>query len=176
MRTSEFIELLEKHPQLPLYFEYQSGKYVRADYHITEIKNVTYDTVDCGGLQNQWQETHVQLWENEMPEPGHEVDTTKALKIFQVVEKVRPTFQETEVKFEYGNASFPTAVLPISNVVMNDASLIVQLISGQTTCKAKDRASSPEEAASACCGTPVKQSIPIAEVSANGCTPGGECC
>lgn len=176
MKTSEFISLLQKYPNKALFFEYRPGTYVRTDYHITEIKNVTYDTVDCGGLQNKWNETHIQLWENEMPEPDHQVDTTKALKIFQVVEKVRPTFQDTEIKFEYGNASFPTAILPVSNVLENGSSLIVQLIPDETTCKAKDRAGSPEEAAAACCGTPVKKSIQMAELSAAQCTPGGGCC
>ncbi|MEX0780593.1 MAG: DUF6428 family protein [Balneolales bacterium] len=176
MKTSEFIKLLENNPGLPLYFEYQSGKYIRPDYHITEIKNVSFDTVDCGGLQNQWEETHVQLWENEIPEPGHEVDTTKALKIFQAVDKTRPTFRDTEIKFEYGNASFSTAILPVSDVVLDDSILKIQLIPDQTTCKAKDRAGTPEEAAAACCSTPVKKSISVAEVSANGCTPGGGCC
>lgn len=176
MKTSEFIKLLEENPRHSLYFEYQKGKFVRTDYHITEIKNVHYDTVDCGGLQNQWQETHIQLWENELPDPSHNVDTTKASKIFQVVERVRPTFQNTEIKFEYGNASFPTAILRVRKVIINGPNLIVQLTPDPTTCKAKDRASSPEEEASACCGTSVKKSIRPAEVTAGQCTPGGGCC
>ena len=60
MITQAFLDILIQNPKLPLYFEYQTGQFVRSDYHITEIKNVSYDTVDCGGVQNKWEETIVQ--------------------------------------------------------------------------------------------------------------------
>ncbi|WP_232834925.1 DUF6428 family protein [Pleomorphovibrio marinus] len=152
MNTSEFIQLLKEHPGKSLHFEYQSGQFVREDYHITEIKNVDFDTVDCGGVRNQWKEVHIQLWENEIPEPEHAVDTSKALKIAEVVGKVRETYPEAVIKFEYGNAHFPATALPVHQVKVAGESLIVQLVPDQTTCKAKDRASTPEEKAAACCG------------------------
>ncbi|MEX0685858.1 MAG: DUF6428 family protein [Balneolales bacterium] len=176
MKTSEFIELLETHKGLDLHFEYKPGRYIRPDYHITEIKNVNFDTVDCGGHQNQWQETHVQLWESEIHDSPNKVDTTKALKIFEVVNKVRPTYQDTEVMFEYGNSSFTTAILPVANVMVDDSKMTVQLVTNQTTCKAKDRAGSPEEANAACCGTPSPVELQILEDSSTHCTPGGGCC
>ena len=158
MTTQAFLNILIQNPNLPLYFEYQVGRFIRADYHITEIKNVSYDTVDCGGIQNTWQETIVQLWENGTPEPKHSVDTTKALKIFEVVEKVRPTFKDTDISFEYGNASFHTAILAVASVDISDK-VIVRLQSTNTTCKANDRAA---EAAF--------QGLEIA------CAPGSGCC
>lgn len=176
MKTSDFVRLLDENPEYNLYFEYQKGKFVRTDYHITEIKNVSFDTVDCGGLQNQWQETHVQLWETEMPDPNHQVDTSKALKIFRVVDKVRALLQDTEIKFEYGNESFPTAILPVYELVKNGTNLIVHLTPTLTSCKAKDRASSPEEAQAACCGTPAKEKLQLQELTSSSCTPGGGCC
>lgn len=178
MLTSEFTSLLAQNQDKALFFEYQPGTYVRSDYHITEIKNVSYDTVDCGGLQNKWQETHIQLWENQIPEPEHKLDAGKALKIFQLVDKVRPTLQDTEIKFEYGNSSFPTAILPVGNIDVNASSIIVQLRPDQTSCKAKDRANTPEEEAAACCGTPaVKPKLQMAGLATNNaCTPGGGCC
>ena len=180
MKTSEFTQILKENPEKSLFFEYQAGQYVRTDYHITEIKNVSYDTVDCGGIRNEWHEVHIQLWENEIPEPEHAVDTSKALKIFDVVQKVRPTFQDTEIKFEYGNSSFPTAVLPVHNIKEARNSLIVQLTADQTTCKAKDRATTPEEKAAACCG-PVSEKpkirVSLAKLqTSNSCEPGSGCC
>ena len=158
MTTQEFLDILTQNPSLPLYFEYQTGQFVRSDYHITEIKNVTYDTVDCGGVQNTWQETIVQLWENAIPEPQHSVDTTKALKIFEVVEKTRPTFKDTEIRFEYGNASFHTAVLAVDSVDVSDK-IVVRLQGMKTTCKANDRAAEA-----------TFQGLELA------CTPGSGCC
>ncbi|MCQ0110172.1 DUF6428 family protein [Zhouia amylolytica] len=179
MKTSEFISLLEKHPDLPLYFEYKPGLYTRNDYHITEIKNVSFDTVDCGGIQNKWEETHVQLWENEVPEPNHKITTSKALKIFQLVEKMRPTFQNVEVKIEYGNKNFHTAILPVHNIQVYEDKLIVKLVQEHTTCKAKDRATTADEKADACCSAPAKpekKKIKLAEVQENACSPGNGCC
>jgi hypothetical protein len=157
MKTSEFLSILAQNPGMPLHFEYQVGKFTRPDYHITEIKNVTYDTVDCGGAQNNWTEAIVQLWEDEMPDLNHSVNTNKALNIFEVVEKARATFKDVELKFEYGNTSFHTAVMGISAVEVTDR-VVVKLFAENTTCKAKDRASSKEDKDAACC------------------TPGGGCC
>lgn len=157
MKTSKFLKALADNPNMPLYFEYQDGKYTRPDYHITEVKNVSYDTVDCGGVRNQWTETIVQLWEDSMPDLNHSVDTTKALKIFDVVEKARPTFKDVEVKFEYGNAGFHTTVMQVDSIEVTDK-VVVKLLTENTTCKAKDRA------------------LTVAERDAACCTPGGGCC
>ncbi|WP_194776680.1 DUF6428 family protein [Pararhodonellum marinum] len=179
MKTSAFTQILQDNSEKALFFEYQTGQFVRTDYHITEIKNVSYDTVDCGGIRNQWTEVHVQLWENEIPEPDHQVDSKKALKIFEVVNKVRATYPDTEIKFEYGNSSFPTAVLPIHDIKDTGNALIVQLTPDQTTCKAKDRATTPEEKAAACCGPASKAKVRVSLANlatANACEPGSGCC
>jgi hypothetical protein len=181
MKTSEFINTLTENPEKALFFEYQAGQFVRSDYHITEIKNVNFDTVDCGGIQNKWSEVHVQLWENEIPEPDHSVNTTKALKIFDVVNKVRETYRNAEIKFEYGNSIFPTAILPVHQIKNTGNALIIQLVPDQTTCKAKDRASTPEEKAAACCGTSSSEKpkirLSLASIQqGNSCEPGGGCC
>lgn len=183
MKTSELINVLENNPNLPLNFEYKKGNFVRADFHLTEFKNVSFDTVDCGGIQNYWQEVQVQIWESEKIEPQHRVDTTKALKIFQDVAKVRPNLKDVELKFEYGNADFHTAVLPIGKLEIHENQIIIKLGTDQTTCKAKDRATTAEEAAAACCSPIVKVAkkpqINLSDLMAkseNTCEPGKGCC
>lgn len=185
MTTTEFLAVLETHKDLPLSFEYKKGAFARMDFHLTEVKNVTFDTVDCGGVPNYWQEVHVQIWENEIPEPAHRVDTTKALNIFKAVQKVKPILENTTLKFEYGNDSFHTAILPISDIQVLQNQIIVKLGKDETCCKAKDRATTEEEKAAACCVTaPVieksaKPKISLTDLIAsngNSCTPGGGCC
>ncbi|APD06126.1 hypothetical protein UJ101_00587 [Flavobacteriaceae bacterium UJ101] len=149
--TNEFLNVLIENPNKILEFEYTEGKFARKDYHLTEFKNVTFDTVDCGGVANKWEETHIQIWENEEFEANHSVDTTKALKIFEIVEKTRPTFKETEIKFEYGNAEFHTAVMGIKGIAIHADKVVVKLFNENTTCKAKDRATTKEEKEAACC-------------------------
>ncbi|MDN3670546.1 DUF6428 family protein [Echinicola jeungdonensis] len=177
MKTSEFINILKENPKTILSFEYAPGQFVRPDFHITEVKNVDFDTVDCGGVANNWSETHVQLWENEVAEPGHLVDSSKAFKIFEVVNKVRSTYLDTEIKFEYDNPSFNTAVLPVASIVKGPEKIIVKLGSDHATCKAKDRANTKEERDQACCG-PVKTRKPKFRLKAKeiSCAAGTDCC
>ncbi|WP_215223852.1 DUF6428 family protein [Echinicola shivajiensis] len=180
MKTKEFIQHLRENQDIPLLIEYAEGQFVRADFHITEIKNVNFDTVDCGGIRNQWQETHVQIWESELPDPTHRLNSKKALKIFDLVEKVRPTFQETDIKFEYGNEDFHTALMNLGNISVSDGNLHIQLFETSTTCKAKDRANSPEEKAAACCPSPkTKIKVPLKSLKSTNtlkCEPESNCC
>lgn len=185
MTAKDFLTILENHPDLPLTFEYQAGSFARLDFHLTEFKNVSFDTVDCGGVRNQWKELHVQIWENEIPEPQHRVNTTKALAIFRSVEKVRPGFQDVEIKFEYGNSTFHTAILPVGTLEIHEQQILIKLGADQTSCKAKDRATTPEEKAAACCSPVVivesqeKPKLNLSNLIAsdkNACTPGSGCC
>ncbi|MEZ7900328.1 MAG: DUF6428 family protein [Flavobacteriales bacterium] len=175
MKTKEFLTLLEENPNKNLRFEYHKGQFAREDFHLTEIKNVTYDTVDCGGMLNEWKETIVQIWENTTPD-GNYVDTTKALEIAMKVDAVRPIVKDTEVKFEYGNSLFHTAVLSVGEVEVEEA-VTIKLFTEATTCKAQDRATTPEEKAAACCPPQPKIKVQITEIAGGEtCAPGSGCC
>ena len=47
MKTQELLELLETQKNKSLLFEYSPGKIVGANFHITEVKNTTINSVDC---------------------------------------------------------------------------------------------------------------------------------
>ncbi|MDR6302026.1 DUF6428 family protein [Mesonia maritima] len=170
MNTAEFLKELEKQPTANLLFEYKEGNFVRADFHLTEIKNVDFDTVDCGGVQNKWQETHVQIWENPIPEPQHSVRAKKAIEIFELVDKIRPINNAVDLKFEYGNKNFHTAVLPVREIQHKENLIVVKLGEENTTCKAKDRARTPEEKELACCAP-----VSVSEEKST-CSPNSGCC
>lgn len=155
MTYQKFIKLLEENPDLKLSFEYSQGKFVREDFHITEVKNVTFDTVDCGGVQNKWSEVHLQLWEAAELQPDHKVDTSKALSICNAVKKVRETLEDVELKFEYGNAGFHTATLEVNSYIVSSEGITIKLGEEHTTCKAADRQSAAGEEVTACCGPAV---------------------
>ena len=161
MQTAEFIQLLEKHPKRNLSFEYAPGKYVRADYHVTEVKNVQIEATDCGGRQDSWKETVVQLWANpEAEEPNHRLTSTKVLDILKRVSGLQPLMKNTPVKIEYGDKDFHTAQLNITGHKLENNHLIVSLGVEHTTCKAKDRCGIPEVVGS----------------NARECAPGSGCC
>jgi hypothetical protein len=161
MQTAEFIHLLETHPKRNLSFEYAPGKYVRADYHVTEVKNVHIESTDCGGRQDSWKETVVQLWANpEMEEPDHRLTSNKVLDIMKRVASLQPLMKNTPVKIEYGDRDFHTAQLNITGHRLENNQLIVSLGVEHTTCKAKDL-----------CGIPAESGRDVQE-----CTPGSGCC
>jgi len=137
MNTQTFLNTLKANLNKELLFEYAPDKFVNANYHITEIKNLIVDSVDCGGKANTWKETIVQLWENPL-EIGKRsyMTTSKAVEIFDRVNSIKPLSLNTPVKIEYGNNSFHTANLLVQTIEANDNSIIVKLHTDSTQCKA----------------------------------------
>ena len=139
MKTKELISLLENNPGKELLFEYTNGKFAGANYHLTEVKNVFFDTVDCGGKSDNWKETHLQLWESpkEIGKTNF-MTVDKILSILKRVNDIKPLKMAAPVKIEYGNNDFPTSVMDIDHVVIQTDNLIVKLFSQATLCKAND--------------------------------------
>jgi len=161
MTTSEFITLLGKHQDKSLLFEYAPGMLVGTNYHITEVKHVTIDAVDCGAGTDSWQETIIQLWES--PSEIGKADyltAYKALGILQKVGKMKAYHMDAPVKIEYGNAMFHTAQLHITGTSLQQGRLIAKLAVQPTDCKAKDA-----------CGVPE-----TASTQTTSCAPGSGCC
>ncbi|MBT8288868.1 MAG: hypothetical protein HKN00_04340 [Flavobacteriaceae bacterium] len=164
MKTQTLFNLLQNHPEKNLLFEYRPGKFVGANYHITEVKHIKINSVDCGSQTDNWNETIIQLWES-----PSEIDKTdfmsvyKALGILKKVGKMAAYDVEAEVKFEYSNPSFHTAQLFVNDYEINGPDLIFKLGIEQTDCKAKTE-----------CGV-----VEMVEHNADEepcCSPDGNCC
>ena len=139
MKVSEFVEILEQQKNKELLFAYAQDKLVGANYHLTEVKNVQFDTTDCGGKTNFWEETHFQLWESptELAKKNY-MTTDKILSILNKVNSIKALKKETEVKIEYGNESFATSVMPVKHIDMDEHRVYINLFSEATRCKAND--------------------------------------
>ena len=163
MNVKEFLKVIKENKNKELLFEYVKNKFAGTNYHLTEVKNVTFETVDCGGAINDWKETHIQLWESPT-EVGKEyyITTDKALAILERVNEIRPLWLETEVKVEFGNAEFHTSVLSVDRIVSDDSKLIVKIFSNETQCKAQE-----------ICEVLVEEEV--GETSGS-CAPGSGCC
>ncbi|MDH7447510.1 DUF6428 family protein [Aquimarina sp. 2201CG14-23] len=161
MNTSEFISLLGEHQDKSLLFEYAPGMLVGANYHITEVKHVSIDAVDCGAGTDSWKETIIQLWESpsELGKRDY-LSTYKALGILKKVGQMKEYSMDAPVKIEYGNTMFHTAHLHISNFEIKEGQLILKLTVQPTDCKAKETCGVPETSA----------------VEASSCAPGSGCC
>ena len=155
MKTSELLSLLQNHKNKSLLFEYQPEKLVPANYHITEVKNITIDAVDCGARADSWKETIIQLWESPSEIGKTEfMSAYKALGILNKVDSMRTMERNAEVKFEYGNADFHTAQLFVNDFSYDKEKLILNLAVEKTDCKAKEECGvlvETSEKAEACC-------------------------
>ncbi|RIA10955.1 hypothetical protein OE09_2837 [Flavobacteriaceae bacterium MAR_2010_72] len=165
MKTLELFQLLEQHQDKSLVFEYAPGQLVRANYHITEVKHLTVDSVDCGSQTDNWNETIIQLWEspNELGKTEY-MSVYKALAILKKVGKMKPYVLDAEAKIEYSNTAFHTAQLFINDFEISGKQLIIKLGVEQTDCKAKE----------ACGVAEVLQ--PIGSTVEPCCSPDGNCC
>jgi len=163
MTTQELFSVLNTNKDKTLLFEYTDGMFVGANYHITEVKHVTIDAVDCGAGADSWNETIIQLWEspNEQEQTEY-MSVLKALGILNKVGKIKSYNFNAEVKFEYSNHTFHTAQLFVNDFEINNSFLIFKLAVRKTDCKAKEA-----------CGI----SENIAEtVSKDACSPNSGCC
>ncbi|WP_106794804.1 DUF6428 family protein [Aquimarina sp. Aq78] len=161
MNTSDFISLLAEHQDKSLLFEYGPGMLVGTNYHITEVKHITVDSVDCGAGTDFWKETIIQLWES----PGElgkseYMSTYKALGILRKVGKMKSYEMDAVAKIEYGNAMFHTAQLHIADFEIKNDQLILKLTVNPTDCKAKEACGITENNAT----------------EADSCAPGSGCC
>jgi len=161
MNTSDFITLLAEHQEKPLLFEYTPGMLVGTNYHITEVKHISIDSVDCGAGVDSWKETIIQLWEspNELGKPNY-MSAYKALGILKKVGQMKAYEMNAIVKIEYSNARFHTAQLYITDFDIKEGQLIIKLSVQPTDCKAKEA-----------CG--ISETV---DTGTNSCAPGSGCC
>jgi hypothetical protein len=150
MTTEGFISSLRRAPDQPLLFVDLAGHVVHRGYHLTEIKAAHFDTVDCGGEVNHWQETILQLW---VPQDADRDSMTvgKFLKIFENVSSMVPLDTEAEVRVEYGDENFFPSAYHVRAVTRDRDATRVLLEPPATTCKARDRRLAALSAKDSCC-------------------------
>lgn len=135
MKTKEFLSLLENNPEAGLTFEYEKGRFVPDTYHITEVKNVTIDSVDCGGNADSYKQTIVQLWVPKNEQLRKPWTAKKALSIFGKVDQMTPMVADTEIFFEFGNDEIRTSNFSVEAISREDDKIAVQLYVQPTVCK-----------------------------------------
>ena len=163
MNTQQLFDLLKDHTDKSLLFEYTSGQLVGANYHITEVKHLKIDSVDCGARTDAWNETIIQLWESPSEIGKTEyMSVYKALSILNKVGRMKPYDFNSEVKFEYSNSLFHTAQLFVNDYEIHGNNLLLKLAVEKTDCKAKEACGVPETVG--------------AETNENACAPGSGCC
>ncbi|MGJ8665108.1 MAG: DUF6428 family protein [Patiriisocius sp.] len=163
MKTQELFTILNDHKDKSLLFQYTAGQIVPANYHITEVKHLKIDSVDCGAQMDSWNETIIQLWESPSEIGKTEfMSCFKALGILNKVGEIKAYDLASEVKFEYSNSLFHTAQLFVNDYEIHGNNLMFNLAIAKTDCKAKELCGVVEPAA--------------ATANASQCAPDSGCC
>lgn len=169
MNTQELFKVLENNKEKSLLFEYAPNLLVGANYHITEVKHIKVDSVDCGAQTDSWNETIIQLWESPLEKGKTEYMTVlKGLGILNKVGTMKSYDLGSEVKFEYSNANFHTAQLFVNDFEIKEGNLILKLAIEKTDCKAKELCGVPEKVAEA--------AEKVIEKVESCCSPSSGCC
>jgi hypothetical protein len=137
MKTKQFLELLTQNEGSELIFEFQEGQFIPKAYHITEIKNIHIESVDCGGRPDEYFQTVVQLW-HDGKETAESFMTAKiANKIFEKVNSIKPLREDTPIFFEWGDAEMRTSVYEVNSVNLIGNKMVVKTFVPPTVCKPK---------------------------------------
>lgn len=135
MTSNEFLTLLKEYSNKELVFEYQEGQFLPKAYHITEVKNVYIESVDCGGRASEERLTVVQLWHDGKEQKDRFMDAGKALEIFDKTNSIRPMLLDTEILFEYQPIGGNTSTYKVRSIAEVDGQVRVKIGVPATACK-----------------------------------------
>ncbi|KQR18859.1 DUF6428 family protein [Deinococcus sp. Leaf326] len=158
--TQHVISALRTPPQRPLEFHLYGEVLVPAGYHVTEVKAVMIEAMDCGGQASSWRETVIQLMDGSVEEAkGGFMTNRKFLAIYNRVVKRVPVRDEAQIRFEYGTAAAPALQYGVTHIESRTDRIMVHLRPPAVQCKAGEKCGIPTEASgetcapdSGCCG------------------------
>jgi hypothetical protein len=160
MKTSTFLSTLRAHPGLPVVF--RTGAHaVSPRYHLTEVKRVSYETMDCGAMTHRWTETQFELWVPPLVGglPGRDhLSAGKFIAIIDRVEKELLLAGDTEARIHVSLGDHPAALYDIASLHAHEGRLWVELTPDRTRCKAAERRVAA--LTGGCCGTKATETAP----------------
>jgi len=169
MNTSSFLTALRANSNLPLVFR-AGRETVNPGYHLTEVKRVSYETMDCGAMTHRWSESQFEIWVPALAEvtPGRgHLPAEKFLTIIDRVESELPLNGDTTARIHASFDGQPAGLYDIEAVNTRDGELWIELTPDRTRCKAAERRVAA--AAGACCGTNAEESEEKERASSCGC-------
>lgn len=167
MNWKELLTVIKNHPGHTLAFQWVEDYVIRNGYHLTEIKMLTINSVDCGGKMNVWREIVLQLWMPDDMQAQGVMTAKKFLQITSTVEALIPLDGHLPVKIEFGNTEHITRHAAITAIKISERELLFTTVPELPQCKALDRGES--------CG-PIKPKIKLSNLQNKGCIPSGGCC
>ena len=129
---------LEAAPAKLLRFTVNGQQLVPNDFHVTEIKKVSIESLDCGGGASAWEELVIQLWSphgDDAPAPL----TVEKFSSILVKADALPLLDGEHVRFEYAPLGQPAVQYALSGLSVTGDALEVALIAPYVACKPIER-------------------------------------
>ena len=144
---------LEAAPAKPLRFTVGGQQLVPNDFHVTEIKKVSIESLDCGGGASAWEELVIQLWSPRGDATPQPMTVEKFSKILAKADAL-PLLDGEHVRFEYAPLGQPAVQYAVSGLSAAGDALEVELIPPYVACKPIERGQMTELSVigeAACC-------------------------
>lgn len=122
----------------PLRFTVGGQQLVPNDFHVTEIKKVSIESLDCGGGASAWQELVIQLWSPRGDDTPQAMTAEKFVKIMTKADAL-PLLDGEHIRFEYAPLGQPAVQYTLSGVSATSDSLEVELTPPHVACKPIER-------------------------------------
>lgn len=182
MNTSEFLNTLRAHSDRPLVFQRGDQVVSPAGYHLTEVKRVTIESMDCGAVTHRWLENHFEVWNPPGGPASGRADFMTAGKFLRITDRVQQELAldgEAEAKIYAGDRGTGAILFSIDRLELAGGRLVVRLEADGARCKARERQLGANAAAVGCC-TGENDAADEAAEAGCGCAPRGQgtavCC
>lgn len=129
---------LEAAPAKPLRFTVAGQKLVPNDFHVTEIKKVSIESLDCGGGASAWEELVIQLWSPRGDDTPQPMTVEKFSKILAKAGAL-PLLDGEHVRFEYAPLGQPAVQYALDSLNAAGDALEVELTPPYVACKPIER-------------------------------------
>ena len=130
---------------------------VQPGYHVTEVKAGSFQTLDCGGNPDAWQETILQI--EDIPSAGKpQMTVGKFASILDQVDKKVRLNHDARLTIEIARPGEPISVFNVAGLSVDGDHAVLRLGGRAAICKPRHRAaekaascSVPSAKASGCC-------------------------
>lgn len=138
MSNPPVVTQLEASHAKPLRFTISGQQLVPNDFHVTEVKKVSVESLDCGGGASAWQELVIQLWS---PRGDNTPEAMTAEKFSQILTKAGALhlLGGERVRFEYGSSGMPAVQYELGSLSEVGNTLDIDLIPPHVACKPAER-------------------------------------
>lgn len=139
METKVVLPYLESSSGKAMRFLLQGKQLIPNDFHVTEIKRLTVESLDCGGGASAWRELVIQLWS---PRGDNTQAAMTAAKFLSILAKANALdhLDGSSLRFEYGGIGEPAVQYHFDYIASEDETLGVHLTPPYVACKPHERA------------------------------------